>query len=158
MRKLILSIAVLSLVACSPDREVVDVVKGDDGADGASCLVKEIEGGLSLDCGNGSFVVTNGSDGQDGVDGQDGADGVDGQDGTSSGTLSQLTLNGCTSIGDGLYAKLIGQGSLKLYLNNTCSGNGVASLSSTDEIHVLSGGNLLVFESNNNVLYKLTLN
>ena len=50
--------SLMMLVACGPDREVVRIVNGNDGAAG-----------------------TNGTNGLDGADGQDGADGVDGIDG-----------------------------------------------------------------------------
>lgn len=182
MKKLGLLLIVTNLAACAPDKEIVKVIKGEKGDPGVSCLAEEVENGLSLSCANGVFFVANGKDGLDGADGQDGADGIDGQDGADGqdgvngqdgedgedgspgepgpmfGSLSEVELDGCTLIVDGLYGKLQGNGSLKLYNNNSCQGNGVGSLSSTDEIHVLSNGDLLIFQSLAQVLFMLEFN
>ncbi len=171
MKKIIAMLSLLTVVSCGPSVERIDVIDGRDGRDGTSsvCSVSQVEGGITLSCSDGSSgFLANGTNGQDGADGQNGEDGSDGengqdgQDGTDgingSGNLSQIALNGCTLASSGVYAKLQGSGSLKLYSNSNCSGNSLASLSSTDEIYVLSGGNLLIFQSAANILYKLTFN
>ena len=148
MKKLLILGATLSLMACAPDKEIVEVVKGDPGV---SCTAQEVLGGIEISCENGTFLVSNG---QDGVDGQDGLDGKDGENG-SAGTLSEVELSGCTSIRDGLHAKAQGSGSLKLYSNSNCSGSGVETLSSTNEVYVFPNGDLLLFQSDLNLLYLL---
>lgn len=160
-------ILVAFLISCGNSTEVVEVFKGDKGdvgapgADGTSvvCVVNETEEGISFDCTDGNlFTAHNGANGQNGADGADGVDGQDGTDGTNglngTGALSQIVLGNCTLIETGLYAKLVGQGSLKLYSTSACSGNSTATLSSTDELYILSGGDLLIFQSTASLLYK----
>ncbi len=142
--------------------QAVFLANGQNGADG----MNGEDGSDGMDGADGS----DGADGQDGTDGQDGVAGSDGQDGSdgaqgpqgipgvASGMLTEVVLNSCTLVESGIYAKLVGSGSLKLYSNHNCSGNSMESLSSEDEIFVLVGGNMLIFQSTNNKLFKLVFN
>ena len=100
----ILAIAVMAIVGCDPNREVVEVIDGKDGRDGYS-LVATSSQANGEECSNGgkqidvyrdldrsgaasegdaldtSYTLCNGLNGNDGTDGQDGEDGEDGQDG-----------------------------------------------------------------------------
>lgn len=96
-----------ALVGCSPDREVVDVIKGDPGAPGANghsisssyneatgceCenggtrldLFLDLDDSLTASEGDlyqGSLIACNGANGLNGQNGLDGTNGTDGQDG-----------------------------------------------------------------------------
>ncbi len=171
MNKYLSTFVFLCLSSCAPHIEQVDIIKGPKGDPGTSCSAAQSEGGVLISCGGSeALFVSNGTPGADGEDGEDGSDGSAGQDGqpgedgqdgapgadgTSSGLMSEIELNGCTPVAEGRWAKLIGQGSLKVYSNQWCNGNSVASLSSTDEVHILAGGDLLLFQSQTNSLYKL---
>ncbi len=150
--KLVVTLCLIGLAGCAPHRERVDVVKGSPGApgkDAVSCVVKAVEGGVSLTCADGTVFVANGLPGDDGAAGPAGP---------SLGQMSAVVISGCTLIETGLYGKLVGAGSLKLYSTAACSGSAVASLSSTDELYILVGGNMLIFQSGSSTLYKLTFN
>lgn len=92
LKKILFIIALLVLVACSKDKDFVQVTgkdgqNGHDGQDGSSCTVQQVENGAKILCTDGSFAyIYNGRDGvngQNGEDGTDGINGVDGKDGSS---------------------------------------------------------------------------
>ncbi len=151
MKKLVVALSLI-LVACGPHKEVVSLIKGNQGEvgatgqDGVSCVSAQTETGASLTCSNGTVFVSNG------VDGSNGSPGV------SSGSMSEVALDGCTSIaGTGLWAKNQGSGSIKLYTNGSCSGSAYSSLSSTDEIQVLNDESILLFQTQTSKLFLLEL-
>lgn len=144
---MLMSAAASLLIACAPDREVVQIYKGDTGApgqDGTSCVVQQAESGALLSCSDGSEAyVANGLPGiqgpqgvpglagQDGTDGQDGAPGEDGQDGQPGqdgedgsdavATLRDYSGSSCTNIiGTTKYVKKNGS-NFKLYSTSSCS-------------------------------------
>ncbi len=86
---LLVVLATIALTGCSPDKEVVEVYKGDPGKDGTSCSVApEISTdesaqllGARISCTDGSYaVILNGQQGIQGEPGVPGQNGVDGQD------------------------------------------------------------------------------
>jgi hypothetical protein len=100
MKKLSVLLCVLML-SCSPSKETVSIVNGNDGTngtdgsngldgvdgkDGTNCSVIEHEEGVMLLCGDGTELLvrhgTNGLDGIDGLNGLDGLDGINGENGT----------------------------------------------------------------------------
>ncbi len=160
MKKLVVVLSLI-LVACGPHKEVVSLIKGNQGEvgatgqDGVSCVSAQTETGASFTCSNGTVFVSNGADGINGVNGADGSNGLPG---VSSGSMSEVALDGCTSIaGTGLWAKTQGGGSIKLYTNGSCSGSAYSSLSSTDEIQVLNDGSILLFQTQTSKLFLLEL-
>lgn len=105
MQKFVVILALLTLIGCSPSKEVVNVIKGNDGANGHS-LVSSYNESTSCECGeNGgsrldiyldmddslsategdlyqnSLVVCNGLNGLNGRDGEDGEQGIQGPQG-----------------------------------------------------------------------------
>jgi len=111
MKKLMVILCLLSVIGCSPDREVVEVIKGKDGVDGANghSIVSQFNEASQCECGEnggtrldlfidmddslsttesdlyqGSLVACNGANGlngENGLDGTDGAQGVPGEQG-----------------------------------------------------------------------------
>jgi len=72
-------VLMLSLTACGPQKEVVEVINGKDGQDGTSCSVADYFGdsfnllGAKISCTDGSYsIVLNGLNGAQGIAGQNG--------------------------------------------------------------------------------------
>lgn len=65
------------LTSCGAKREVVQIVKGNDGnrgSDGSSCSTEQLENGAKIVCEDGSFsYVFNGSSGSSGSNGENGS-------------------------------------------------------------------------------------
>lgn len=85
MKKVAVACIIASIVGCSPDREVVEVYKGDKGDPGTSCSVvpevseEDVVVGARISCTDGSFsIVLNGEKGDQGVQGPKGDQGVQG--------------------------------------------------------------------------------
>ena len=77
MRKILLGLTIVGLVACGPKTENVSVISGDDGSDGldgSSCSTPQLENGAKITCGDGSFsYLFNGSSEGSGSNGEDGS-------------------------------------------------------------------------------------
>ena len=77
MRKILLGLTIVGLVACGPKTEKVSVISGDDGSDGldgSSCSTQQLENGAKITCGDGSFsYLFNGSSEGSGSNGEDGS-------------------------------------------------------------------------------------
>jgi hypothetical protein len=80
---------ILSCLGCGPDREVVQIYKGDPGKDGTSCTVApELDTetssvlGAKISCTDGSYsIVYNGEKGDQGIQGPQGNQGIQGPQG-----------------------------------------------------------------------------
>lgn len=95
MKKFLAILALLSVIGCSPDRELVDVIRG---ADGTSCSVapkyseqeEEYSSqliGARISCTDGSFAdILNGSQGIQGIQGNQGDQGIQGPQGEAGGS------------------------------------------------------------------------
>lgn len=104
MKKLIVGITMLGMLGCTPNREVVDVIHGNNGANGHS-IVSQYNESVGCECAHGgtrldlyldmddslsatesdlyqgSLIACNGSNGLNGIDGLSGTEGEDGHDG-----------------------------------------------------------------------------
>jgi hypothetical protein len=86
VRSLYLMVMIAALVGCGPDREVVQVYKGDPGQNGTSCSVGPALDeetfsviGAKISCTDGSSsLVLNGAQGPQGVQGPQGQQGIQG--------------------------------------------------------------------------------
>jgi hypothetical protein len=146
-------ILALALGACSPDREVVEVYKGEqglpglDGRDGTSCFVTAAEGGANLSCSDGSSAfVANGLPGEQGPQGIPGLAGEAGADGDSGGAalLRDYSANSCTNIvGTSKYVKRSGS-NYKLYSSSSCSSSSAFAEVSQGEAYWVSSASLAV--------------
>ncbi len=96
--KILTTVSILMLIsACSPDRQVVRIINGNNGANGTSCSVSNysLEDqtlGALIQCGDGSSAIvlngTSGSQGIAGAQGETGADGAQGIAGNNGGSCS----------------------------------------------------------------------
>lgn len=104
--------------ACSPDREVVQILQGPAGADGQShyCTVSQAEGGALVTCDDGTEAfVANGAQGPQGETGPTGEASE-----ASIATLTDYSGNSCTKIaGTNSYVKKSGS-NYKLYTSSIC--------------------------------------
>lgn len=186
MKKIMSLIAITAIVVgCSPSREVVEIIKGDDGApgidgsNGESCYIEESEEGLVLTCGENTYFVSNGQDGNDGTNGSDGTScsvtSVDNGAEITCGENTVLVSNGtsetsvsssATSVGSscveieglaGYSAKKSGSGNgaSVKVYDDAVCGNEITSLSSTNELHVLNLNTILLYQSSGNNLVVL---
>jgi hypothetical protein len=141
-------IIVLFFNACSPDREVVQVLQGPagaNGADGISCSVAQTEGGALLSCSDGSETyMQNGLPGAEGPQGIPGQDGSDGDDGSSGATLRDYSANSCTNmLGTTKYVKKNGS-NFKFYSHSSCSSSSAFAEVSQGEAYWVSATSLAV--------------
>lgn len=129
-----LLITLTASAACAPDREVVEIYKGDpglpgqDGASGQSCYVEASEeGGAYLTCGETTVFISNGLQGIQGPAGEAGPQGPVGPQGPAgedgddrSVTLYNYSGSSCTQIlTTGKYVKLNGS-NYRLYSSSSC--------------------------------------
>jgi len=88
-----------------------------------TCSITPVSNGNVINCGDGDFLIEDGTDGSDGKDGSDGAVGQPGQDAV---TLTQTTVpkGSCSEVSPGIYVESIRNGTLfDVYLNDKCADN-----------------------------------
>lgn len=131
MKYVLVCMMAATAVGCAPDREVVQIYKGDkgdQGISGTSCSVSQVEGGVALTCSDGSEAyVANGLEGPQGPQGIPGLDGEDGETGPAgeagAATILNFSASACTQIvGTDSYVKRQNN-NYKLYSASSCASN-----------------------------------
>ena len=112
--KFFIVIISIFLIGCGQNAKF-KTVKGD------SCTIKEADGGVLINCGDGDLLIEDGSDGQNGADGIAGADGQDGSDAVILTTVN-APKNKCTKVYQGIWVENIQSGRVfDVYVNDKCS-------------------------------------
>jgi hypothetical protein len=133
-------IALTLLVGCTPDREVVQILKGDQGPQGpagVSCSISQVEGGALLACADNTEVfIANGSPGEAGSPGVD-----------AVASLADYSGASCQLIDGTLtYVKKSGS-NYKLYSGSTCHSSTAFAEVSQGEAYWVSTTAVAVYSS-----------
>lgn len=161
MRNILLLICV-SLTGCAPDREVVQLLKGDRGSSCSTSQQLDTDGnvvGAKITCEDGSYsVVLNGSDGiscsvskEDDLNrsiikcGESTVEVNDGQPAISS--IVSYTSSGCSKIGDNNVYVSVSNSNSSLYSSSNCHPNTKLAQISQGESYWVSDRVLSVHQS-----------